>query len=266
MRNENGVVLILVFIIMVFLTVVTVTFLYMTSIQTKGSGRELASTQAFWVAEAGLAKAKWALTTDEQEVGWGETASPFGAGNGTYVVATAYSDPPANQHVTITSDGYIPDNTTYVAKRRVVESDMSIGDSENLSLGATATASSESGGHPASDSIDGDDNSKWMASDKDDAWLKLNFGSAIAFDRVVINGQNNINSVTIEYSNNDIAYSSVTNLTESPAWTFTFDSVTAKYLRVNMNVDSNKKAEVNELETYDTSQEGLGQGEFSTLW
>ena len=144
---------------------------------------------------------------------------------------------------------------------------MSISDSGNLSSGATATASSSTVGHPASDAIDGDDhNTKWAASDKDDAWLKLNFGNATAFDQVVINGQNNINSATIEYSNNDIAYNSVTNMAESPAWTFTFDSVTAKYLRVNMNVDSNKKAEVNELETYDTAQEGLGQGEFSTLW
>lgn len=266
MRNKKGVVLILVFMIMAFLTVAAVVFLYMTSVRTKGSGLELASAQAFWVAEAGLAKAKWALTTDGQAVGWGETTSPFGAGKGTYVVAAAYSDPPANQHVTITSDGYIPDDTGYVAKRRAVESDIAFEESDNLSLGATATASSESGGHPAGDAVDGQSNTKWGASNKDDAWLKLNFGSATAFDRVVINGQNNINSVTIYYSNNDIAYTSVTNLTESPAWTFTFDSVTAKYLRVNMNVDSNKKATVNELETYDTAQGGLGQGEFSTLW
>lgn len=267
MRNENGVVLILVFIIMAFLTVVTVAFLYMTSIQTKSSGRELASAKAFWVAEAGLAKARWALTTGAggQAVGWGETASPFGAGNGTYVVTTVYSDPPANRHVTITSSGYIPNNTSYVAKRSVVESDIPFGG--NLSLGATATASSESGAHPASDATDGRSNTKWAASDKDDAWLKLNFGNPITFDQVIINGQNNIDSVTISYSNNDIAYSSVTNLTESPAWTFTFDSVTAQYLRVDMNVGSNKKAEVNELETYDTAKQGLqGQGEFSTLW
>lgn len=266
LAKNKGAILILTFIIMVTLAAITIAFLYMTSMQTRSSGRSVADAKAFWVAEAGRAKARWALTTGGKTVGWGETANPFGSGKGTYVATTAYSDPPTNQHVTITSSGYIPNNADYVARRQVVESDIPFGGDTNLSLGAGASASSQSGSHSAEDANDGNSSSKWMAHDKDDAWLKLNFGSPTTFDQVVINGQNNINSVTIGYSNNDIAYSSVTSLTESPAWMFTFDLITAQYLRLNMGVDSNKKAEVNELETYNTAQEGLGQGEFSTSW
>jgi len=266
-RNKKGMVLILTFIIMVALAAIAVTFLYMTSVQTRASGRNIQDAQAFWVAEAGLAKARWALTTGGQAVGWSEPpSSPFGAGNGTYIVITAYSDAPANQHVTITSEGYIPRNTNYVAKRQVVESDIPFsGAGTNLSLSATATASSASGGHPAGDAIDGNTHSKWAASDKGNAWLKLDFGSAATFDKVVINGQKNINSSTIEYSTNDVAYTGVTNLVELPTWTYTFDSVTAQYLRFNMEVASNKSAEVSELETYNTAG-GLGQGLFTTSW
>jgi hypothetical protein len=74
-----------------------------------------------------------------------------------------------------------------------------------------------------------------------------------------------IDSYTIEYSTDDIVYQAVTNLVESPAWTFAFDLVSARYVRFNVN---GNRPEVNEMETYNasTGTATLGQGTFATTW
>jgi len=56
MKNERGAVLIITFIVMVTLTAITVGFLYMTSMQTKGSGYDISSNKALWIAEGSLQK------------------------------------------------------------------------------------------------------------------------------------------------------------------------------------------------------------------
>lgn len=265
-KDKGATLIIFTFVIMVVLIGVLVAYSDMVSSEIRSAGAGLRNIQAFWLAEAGLAKARWALTTDEQTVPWDEL--DFELGNGTFTVSA--TDEGGGTVTTITSDGYIPDDTNPVAQRRVVEADISIsaGGGTNLSLGAAASASSESGVHPASDANDGSGSSKWQASDKGDAWLKLDFGSSATFDSVVVNGQKNINSVTIEYSTNGVTYQEVTNPQESPDWTYTFDSVEARYLKLNMAVNSNKKAEINEFESYNTAAGSttLGQGEFSTVW
>lgn len=267
-EKERGAALIFVFIVFVGLSAVALAFLTMVNYEIISAGTRLQNMQAFYVAEAGRAKARWALTAGEEDVGWDETAEPFGAGKGTYIVSTAYSDAPTNEHVTITSEGYIPDNTDPITKRRVVEADIAISSGEltNLSLDATISASSEKlPPNPKENANDGDGSSSWKADDEGDAWLKLDFGSSTTFNRVVYDGSN-INSCTIESSNDDSVYTEVASAIESPV---NFDPVEARYLRFNMDVNSNKTAEVNELETYDTSEEvsmTLGQGEFSTSW
>lgn len=262
-KDRKGLVLLYTLVFLVGLSGLALALLIMFSGEIRSTGAGLYNMKALYIAEAGRAKARWALTTGTQAVGWAETAAPFGTNIGTYVVTTAYSDSPANQHVIITSDGYVPNNTTYLARRRVVENDVALGaSSANLSIGATAFASSESGGGPAGDAVDGNIHSKWMANDKGNAWLKLDFGSPVALSAVVVNGQSDIDSVSIQYSSDDKDYSSVTGLAESPQWTFNFNPVTARYIIFNMGVDSNKKASVNELETYSVSP--LGQGKFAT--
>jgi Tfp pilus assembly protein PilX len=62
--NEKGVILILTFIIMTTLCAVTVAFLYMTSVQTKGTGYDITSAKAFWIAEAGLQQVMYKLKND----------------------------------------------------------------------------------------------------------------------------------------------------------------------------------------------------------
>lgn len=258
-RVQSGAISIFTFVVMLALAAIVVSFLYMISIRTKSSGLNLASARAFWLAEAGRAKARWALTSGGESVGWAASDVPLGGG--TYSVTSFYS----GSNCTIISDGYIPDDINPVARSRVVESNIPFNSaSTNLSLSATASASSESGGHPAGDAIDGNSHSKWAASDKDDAWFKLDFGGSTTFRQIIYDG-NNINSCTIYYSSNDVSYVAVSNAVESPAGTVNFDPVTARYLRFDMDVDSNKKAELSEIETYNTTP-GLGRGIFSTWW
>ena len=60
-KREKGVVLILTFIILTTLTAIVVAFLSMTSIQTKGAGYDIVSSQALWLADAGLQQAFYTL-------------------------------------------------------------------------------------------------------------------------------------------------------------------------------------------------------------
>lgn len=258
-KGQSGAISIFAFVVMLALVAITVAVLYMISIWTKSSGLNLASGQAFWLAEAGRAKARWALTLGGESVGWATSDVPLGGG--TYSVTSFYN----GSNCAIISDGYIPDDIKPVARSRVVESNIPFSSAgTNLSLSATASASSESKDHPAKDAIDESSHSKWMAKDKDDAWLKLDFGSLTTFNKIVYDGKN-INSCMIYYSNNDSSYIEVSNAVESHAGTVNFDSVTARYLRFNMDVDSKQQAELNEIETYNSAI-GLGRVIFSTLW
>lgn len=260
-RNETGVALILVFIILIGLCVIVSAFITMVNYEIRSAGAGLRNMQAFYIAEAGLAKARWALTTGEEAVGWGETNEPFG--EGTYTVTTTDN---GDDTCTISSSGYIPNATNPVAQRMVTESNIPIsGGSTNLSLSATASASSEQGSHTADKSNDGNSVTKWKSDVKNGSWLKLDFGSSTTFDKIIYSGSK-IDSYVIQYSNNDVTYTNVTNPVESPSGTVNFDSVSARYLGFNVN---GNKPEINELESYNTAEEGpitLGQGEFSTSW
>ncbi len=63
-RGEKGIVLILTFIVMATLTAIVASFLFLISIQTKGSGYDIASHKALWLADAGLQKALYTLKND----------------------------------------------------------------------------------------------------------------------------------------------------------------------------------------------------------
>jgi len=257
MTDKKGSVLIFVFVIMVGLSGLALALLTMTGNEIRSSGAGLWNMQAFYIAEAGLAKARWALTVDGQVPGWSETDD---FGEGTYTVTTTDN---GDDTCTIVSDGYIPDVTNTAAKRRVIEQNIPTDvQPPSLSLTATASASSVKGKDTADKAIDGDGRTKWTSNVNNGSWLKLDFGDPITFNKIVVNGKK-IGSYTIEYSNNDAAYKGVTNLVELPAWTCTFDSVAARYLRFSLN---GKRPEVNELETYNTAIAGLGRGEFTTMW
>lgn len=255
--GRKGASLILVFIIMTTLTAVTFAYLYMISIQTKSAGRDLADAQAFWLAEAGRTSARWELTKGAQAAGWGIQDVVLGAG--TYTVVTSDN---GDGKYTVTSHGYVPNSTDPIARREVIESDIPFSKSQNLSLIATATASSEQASHVAANAKDGIGSTKWKSDVKDGSWIILDFGSLINFDKIVVDGKK-INSYTIEHSVDNVTYQGVTNIDEDPVWTFTFDIVSARYLRFNINGD---KPEINELQTFNTNDQRLGQGEYGTSW
>ncbi len=116
LRSKRGVALLSAFIVMVTLSTMTLAFLSMVKDDIKRNGSEQADLQANYIAKAGLAKARWALTTSGQAVGWGETDTAFGTG--TYTVTTTDN---GDSTYTIISEGYIPNDTNPVAQRRVEE-------------------------------------------------------------------------------------------------------------------------------------------------
>ncbi|MDO8536125.1 MAG: discoidin domain-containing protein [Candidatus Omnitrophota bacterium] len=267
-RNEKGVILIFVLLILVALTGVALAFIYAINSEIRSAGAGLTGAKAFYVAEAGRSRARWALTTGTQSVGWTETSSPFGAGNGTYVVTTAYSDPPTNQHVTIISYGYIPDNTNIQAERLVKESNIPIASGTNLSLasnGTAATSSSYQGQNVPGQVIDGITNTGWVSSVKATSWLALNYGSSKTVGSVVVSGSK-ITSIVVQYSNDGTNWTAVSNPSGALPGTRTFTAVTARYLRLNITSDANEKAQVNEFESYSGSGGAptLGPGKFAT--
>lgn len=127
---EKGTVLLLTFIMMVSLTAITVSFLYMSSAQLKGSGYDVASSKALWLAEAGIQKAVWNLKTPIGSGGEGEDWTTSGStenlGNGSY--------------------------TMVVARWNFALEDN----------GASASATSEQGGNIAIKAIDGNDGTFWQ--------------------------------------------------------------------------------------------------------
>ncbi|UCB57587.1 MAG: discoidin domain-containing protein [Candidatus Omnitrophota bacterium] len=256
LNRKSGAALILTFIVLVGLTLVAFAFATMINYEIRGTGVGMRNMQAFYIAEAGRAKARWALTEGGESVGWGESDISFG--EGTYTVTTVDN---GDGTYTITSEGYIPDDINPIARRRVIERNVSIVEI-NLSLGATATASSTQGVFIAARAIDGNSLTNWKSSVNNGSWLKLNFGSPATFNKLVIDGAL-INSYVIEYSTNDITYLPVTGLVQSPPWTFTFNPVSAQYLRLSVN---GNRPEVDELEAYNTDNILLGQGTFVTSW
>ena len=254
--RKTGAALILTFIVLVSLTLVALAFATMINYEIRGAGVGLRNMQAFYIAEAGRSRARWALTAGGEAVGWGESDVSFG--EGTYTVTTADN---GDGTYAITSQGYIPDDVNPIAKRRVIERNTPLVEI-NLSLTATASASSTLGIFVAANANDGDSLTQWKSAVNNGSWLKLDFGSPTTFDKVVIDG-GLIDSYAIEYSTDDITYLPVTNLVESPLWTFTFDSVSAQYLRLSVN---GNRPEVNELKSYDSAEILLGQGTFVTSW
>lgn len=91
MSRQSGTALILTFIMLISLTAITIAFLYMTSVRVKVMGYDTASSQALWLAEAGLQKAVWNLMTPVgsggQGEGWITTGTSENLGDGNYAMA-----------------------------------------------------------------------------------------------------------------------------------------------------------------------------------
>ncbi len=258
--NKKGVILIFVLIILVALMGVGLAFWYAINSEIKSAGAELANAQAFYIAEAGRAKARYELTVGGQTVPYTPPEVVFE--NGTYIVGVNYSDKlPVNQYVTITGYGYIPNSTKPVAKRQVVEKDVffvsgGAGGGTNLSLNATAHASDSD--NKADKANDGKTATKWQSNNTGSFWISMTFIAPNNFNRVVVNGVNT-GSYVVQYSNNGTTWTNVESPVENPVGTIKFNAVSAGYMRLNF---SGTKPDINELETYGGAS--LGQGKFSS--
>ena len=130
MRRKSGIALILTFIMLISLTAITVAFLYMSSVQAKVMGYDIAASKALWLAEAGLQKAIWNLMTP---------VSSGGQGEGWVTAGTTES----------LSDG----NYAMVVERW----DFALADN-----GASASATSQQGGNGPAKAIDGSNGTFWQ--------------------------------------------------------------------------------------------------------
>ena len=236
-----------------------------------GGRNQLHDKQAFYIAEAGWQRARQALSaaTWSAATGGGNTYSEsFGAGE--YRVTIVDN---GNSTYTITSEGYVPSQTNTQAKRKIVETNLSVSTSSgsNLSLTATASASSSHGGDVPANAKDGNLSTIWRSdTNGSGSWLAMDYGSATSLDKVIIKEDNNIDGLTIEWSDNASSWTVASGLSvvESPSqtWTATFTAVSHRYFRSRFtSVPSSSPARVKEMESYSTSTT-YGTGAVTTTW
>lgn len=235
--------------------------------QTGGKSR-LMDQQALYLAEAGLQKARQRLVSGGQAVGWGESDVAFGAG--TYTVTTTDN---GNGTYTLTAQGYVPNRTTPAAQRELTERNIVVTTSNgtNLSLTATASASSSRGGDTPDRAKDGDLGTIWRSdTNGSGSWLEMDYGSSTSLSKIIIQEDNNIDGLTIEWSDNNSSWTVASGLTvvESPSktWTATFTATSHRYFRSRFtDVPADSPARVKEMESYNASV-SLGTGTYSTQW
>ena len=230
---------------------------------------QLLDKQAFYTAEAGWQRARQALMAQT----WTAASSPGNTytesfGPGEYRVTIVDN---GDLTYTITAEGYIPNQTATVARRQAIEANVPT--RTNLSLTATALASSSQGNNLPSNANDGSTATAWVAGTMGSgSWLAMDFGSATTLNQIIIRENDNIDGLTVESSTDASTWTTVSGLSvvESPAkrWTANFSSTSARYFRARFtSVPSNKRASVQELESYNTSGAvTLGKGTFRTQW
>lgn len=240
-----------------------------------GGRSQLLDKQAFYIAEAGWQRARQALSAGT----WSAAASPgntytesFGAGEYRVTLVENGGSPTT---YTITAEGYVPNQTVTVAKRKVVETavPVTLGSGTNLSLSATASASSSSGSNTPNKANDDNNGTRWESgTNGSGSWLSMDYGGATTLDTVVVQEHNNIDGLTIEWSDNGSSWTAASGLSvvESPnkTWTATFTATSHQYFRSQFtNVPSSKAAAVKEMESYYTAAApSFGTGDVTTQW
>ena len=270
--DEQGAILFLTFLMMVVLAglALAVGVFSQNSLVT-GKSQSL-DKQAFYIAEAGLQRARQAIVAGT----WTAAPSPGNVytesfGTGEYQVTVVDN---GNSTDTITSDGYVPSQTTTVAKRKAVASNVSVSTNLSLNPNVIASASSSKGSDTPDQAKDGNTSTTWQANTNGSgSWLALDFQTTPTLDKIVIKEDNNIDGLTIEWSDDSSSWTAPSGLSvvESPAktWTATFTATSHRYFRSRLtSVPSNKKAAVQEMESYNTVSNtvSLSRGTLTTQW
>jgi hypothetical protein len=236
-----------------------------------GGKTQLLDKQAFYVAEAGWQRARQAINAGTWTAAQPANVFSESFGAGEYEVSLLENP---DDTYTITSEGYVPNDTSPVAQRRVRESDIPVtGAGTNLSLTATALASSSSGSNTPNKANDGSTGTRWESgTNGSGSWLAMDHASATTMDKIVVEEHNFINGLTIEWSDDYSSWTVASGLSvvESPTktWTATFTSTAHRYFRARFtSVPSSKAAAVSEMESYNTNAATtLGTGSVTTAW
>ena len=281
-RGRRGAALLLTFLMMLVLMGLALA-VGVSAQQSLLTGRTaLQDAQAYYVAEAGWQRARQALGagTWQSAAGAGNTyTETFGSGEYRVTVLdnANYTTENGSTDYTITADGYVPNSTTYSAKRQVHEyqADLTAANT-NLSLAATATASSTKSSNTATKAKDDDTSTKWQANNKGpNEWLQMDYAAAVTIDKIVLRDDGTINSTfRIEWSNDNAAWTTIstTSLSEvsSNIWEATFTAVSHRYFRVTFtDTDNNDRVAVKEFEAYNRANRTVtwsGAGDMTTEW
>jgi Tfp pilus assembly protein PilX len=239
---------------------------------------QLLDKQAFYIAEAGIHRARQQVEAGNWASGSTNTES-FGAGEYSVTIADNgdCASGSSDCEYTVTSNAYIPSSSSYVARRQLVEDEIPVTVSNtNLSLTATASASSAESGKPASNANDGNTGTEWRASTAGNGqWLRMDHGSATTVNRIVVLEKDNIDGISaVEYSDNGSTWTAVSGLSvvESPSktWTSNFTSTSHRYFRVVFTASgSGDKVRVKEQQHYNTASGTVsinGSGDYTTSW
>jgi len=257
-HNTRGAILLVTFLLMLVLAglALAVGIFAQNSLATGRS--QLMDKQAFYIAEAGWQRARQAITAGTWVGSESGTAYTESFGTGEYSVTIAANAD--GDEYTITSSGYVPTQSAYVARRQLVEDKVSasINNGTNYSLTATPSASSSSSGHAATSANDNDTGTYWEANTKGSGqWLKMDYGASPApLNKIIILEKSNITGITLEYSDNDSTWSSsgVTVTKSGSTWTATFTPMAHRYFRATFTSSgATKKVSVKELQAYNAT-------------
>lgn len=273
--TNKGVSIIVAIFIMLVLSLIIATVAALVATSGDVAVNYLESLKAFYIAEAGLARARVRLSLSTGDLDYWDyrvnnTETEKSIGAGTFIVTTSYNS--ALDAVTITSTGFVPagfvpDSINQRAKRQVKEKD--------IPFVKPITASSEAVKHPANHAIDGKLDTYWESGERAlSHWLKLTFIDTVAFNKVIFYSDTvKIDEFHIEYYDGT-SFVPVNNpVKDGPTgpdnmFTVTFDQVDSD--RVRLVVDYVKKAKptISEFEVYLLSGEkaepkgSLGKGTF----
>lgn len=267
--NKKGVASIIVTIfVMLMLAVFVATVSSMVATDAYIATNHLDSIKAFYIASAGLARARVLLAT-EWQFDEDHSETDVAVGDGIFDIATNYVR--RDNVVSITATGFIPNKTALRAKRTITETNVPPPTRTNLSLPAsvTASASSSEAGHEPIYSKDGDYNTYWQSQRvAADSWLSFTFPTSLDFDKIIIY-QRWVN--LLDFS---IQYLSGTNWVDVPnpqisgtnTKTIRFDKVTSTGIRIYIrSVSGTENPNITEFETY-LGIESLGKGKFNETY
>lgn len=129
----------------------------------------------------------------------------------------------------------------------------------NLAVGSTATASSGS----AANAVDGKGETVWQpsaADRKDDmnVWLSIDLGKEDTFNKVMfnLNRADNLKDYQLLYSNDQTNWNEAfsKNKDLSASETASFEAVSARYLKLSLNLSKDLNVQLSELSVYNSSE------------